>query len=152
VCGAQGEICRVNTFFQSRSLLFSLESQRLISPLVCVYYVCIWACKSTRDVSGSISDYFYRVRNYSQTTTTSLNILVYSAVTCNLTLSNFVSWKCVIKMPENELIQIWIDPNHPSSPETIPFTVCRRTYRLWTSAVSYNSFEENDVLVCNVKR
>jgi hypothetical protein len=24
VCGAQGGICRVNTFFQSRSLLFSL--------------------------------------------------------------------------------------------------------------------------------
>jgi hypothetical protein len=32
VCGAQGGICRVNTFFQSRSLLFSLYSQRFISP------------------------------------------------------------------------------------------------------------------------
>jgi hypothetical protein len=32
VCGAQGGICRVNTFFQSRSLLFSLQSQTLIGP------------------------------------------------------------------------------------------------------------------------
>jgi hypothetical protein len=32
VCGAQGEY--VNIFFHSRSLLFSLQSQRLTSPLV----------------------------------------------------------------------------------------------------------------------
>jgi hypothetical protein len=34
VCGAQGGICRVNIFLHSRSLLFSLWSQRLISPHV----------------------------------------------------------------------------------------------------------------------